>query len=362
MEEKRKNKIEKVWKFVTLFIMVFFIFFKIGNVTDIQAKTLKLNYSWINMTEGYSMKLKVKGTKKKVKWISSNKKVAVVNKKGKVSGKKAGKATITAKVGKKKLKCKVKVTKIPKKKVTIVSYTDVTFNVSELHINLYDVTCENNGYSKLSSSENGTFELELLNNTKSITWTSSNEQVATVKSGTVTAKSKGSCTITAEAGGKQYKCPVTVTDYDNVETVYNQRNVYIMLGLINKERAKVKVAPLLLKSEITQIADLRVAEAAKLFSHTRPDGSSYKTAYDSVGFKVGSAIGENLSYNLDAVNNRKKLVNTAYKNLYASVGHRQNMLNKDFKYIGISSYSKEYKNEWGYACVETYFAQEFYTK
>lgn len=362
MKKKRNNKIEKVWKISALVIITLFIFLKIGNVTNVQTKTIRLNYSWINMTEGYSMKLKVRGTKKKVKWSSSNKKVVTVNKKGKVSGKKAGKATITAKVGKKKLKCRVTVTKIPKKKETTVSYTDVTFNVAEVHINLYDVTYSKNGYSKLSESENATFELELLNNTKSIKWTSSDEKVATVKSGMVTAQSKGNCTIIAEAGGKKYVCPVTVTNYSDVETVYNQRNIYIMLSLINKDRVKVKVAPLLLKSEITKVADLRAEEAAKLFSHTRPDGSSYKTAYDSMGLKVGRAIGENLSYNLDSVKNRKKIVNAAYKNLYASAGHRQNMLNKDFTYIGISSYTKEYKNEWGYSCAETYFAQEFYTK
>ena len=34
------------------------------------------------MTEGYSIKLKVTGTKKKAKWYSSNKKVAKVSNKG----------------------------------------------------------------------------------------------------------------------------------------------------------------------------------------------------------------------------------------------------------------------------------------
>ena len=43
----------------------------------------------------------------KVVWKSSKKKVATVSKKGKVKAKKPGKTTITAKVGKKKYKCKV---------------------------------------------------------------------------------------------------------------------------------------------------------------------------------------------------------------------------------------------------------------
>ena len=49
------------------------------------------------------------GTKKKIKWKSSRPSVASVNQKGKVYAKKKGTATITASVGKKKLKCKVKV-------------------------------------------------------------------------------------------------------------------------------------------------------------------------------------------------------------------------------------------------------------
>lgn len=66
----------------------------------------------INHKKAYTVpkqtfKLKVKGAKK-VKWSTSNKNVAAV-KKGKVKTYKKGTATITAKVGKKKYKCKVKV-------------------------------------------------------------------------------------------------------------------------------------------------------------------------------------------------------------------------------------------------------------
>lgn len=60
---------------------------------------------------GKTVTLKLKNNKKKIKWSSSNKKVATVTKKGKVKGKKVGKATITAKVGKKKYKCKINVKK-----------------------------------------------------------------------------------------------------------------------------------------------------------------------------------------------------------------------------------------------------------
>lgn len=53
--------------------------------------------------------LKVKNTSQKVTWSSSNPGVASVNKNGKVTAQKAGKATITAKIGQSTLKCAVTV-------------------------------------------------------------------------------------------------------------------------------------------------------------------------------------------------------------------------------------------------------------
>ena len=62
----------------------------------------------VTLTKGQSVTLTVNGAKKAPKWSSSNKKVASVSKKGVVKAKKKGSATITAKVGKKTYKCKVK--------------------------------------------------------------------------------------------------------------------------------------------------------------------------------------------------------------------------------------------------------------
>ncbi len=68
-----------------------------------------INKKTATLTEGESIQLKIKNTKKTVKWSSSNKNVATVTKKGKVTAKKAGKATITAKVGNKKYTSKITV-------------------------------------------------------------------------------------------------------------------------------------------------------------------------------------------------------------------------------------------------------------
>lgn len=76
------------------------------------AKTnIRLNKKTAYIMETKTAKLKIVGTKKKVRWISKKKSVATVSKKGVVKGKKAGKTTIVASVGGKKYICKVYVRK-----------------------------------------------------------------------------------------------------------------------------------------------------------------------------------------------------------------------------------------------------------
>lgn len=79
-------------------------------ISPIQADAaVKISAKKKTLTVGQSVTLKIKGTKKKVKWSSSNKQVATVSSKGKVKTKKVGTATITAKVAKKKYTCKITV-------------------------------------------------------------------------------------------------------------------------------------------------------------------------------------------------------------------------------------------------------------
>ena len=72
----------------------------------------------IGVKEKVTLKVKVlpSGASQKVTWSSSNQKVATVNQKGRITGKKTGKAVITAQTaGGKKMTCKVTVKKAPKK-------------------------------------------------------------------------------------------------------------------------------------------------------------------------------------------------------------------------------------------------------
>lgn len=79
---------------------------------NVAVKSIKLNKTKVTLSKGEKITLKATvlpsdAKNKKVQFTSSNKKVAVVNSKGVVTAKKAGKAAITAKAGTKKATCKI---------------------------------------------------------------------------------------------------------------------------------------------------------------------------------------------------------------------------------------------------------------
>ena len=102
-----KKSLKKVSVLLTTFLLV--VMCLAVDTTSVSAAKIKLNKTKLTLTQGKKYRLKVKGTKKKVKWSSTKKSVATVNKKGVVTAKKKGTAYIKAKVGKKTYKCKVTV-------------------------------------------------------------------------------------------------------------------------------------------------------------------------------------------------------------------------------------------------------------
>ena len=77
-------------------------------VAKVEAASIKLSKTSMTLAVRQRTTLTVKGTKKKATWTSSDSSVAAV-KKGAVTAKKTGTAVITAKVGKRRLSCRVTV-------------------------------------------------------------------------------------------------------------------------------------------------------------------------------------------------------------------------------------------------------------
>lgn len=143
---KKMNK-----KMVTMVMLVFML---VIAAVPVSAASLKLSEKSATLKTGQSITLQVKGSKKKAKWATSNKKVATVNQKGKVTAKKAGKATITAKIGNKKLTCKVTV--VTEKKTTAPSNnSDASNNNSDTSISTVVITPNPVMYYKGQKTDNG---------------------------------------------------------------------------------------------------------------------------------------------------------------------------------------------------------------
>ena len=125
MRESKKNICKKMcvcMAFVLMFVTIFSVLEFSQSEHIWAAEKVRISKSSLNMEVGKSTTLKVIGTKKKAKWSSSNKSVATVSLNGKVKAKKVGKATITAKIGKKSYKCKVTVKKASKNTAKVGFY------------------------------------------------------------------------------------------------------------------------------------------------------------------------------------------------------------------------------------------------
>ncbi len=149
---------------------------------NVKAKP-ELNFHSAGLEKNESFTLKLTGKKGNIKWSSSNKKVAAVSKKGKVTAKGNGNATIKAKAGKKTYRCKITVA--PRK----LNQTTASLAIGK------------------------TLQLSLSNPFGSPNWISSNNQIASVNSsGLVTAQRIGTVQITAICNKKQYSCSLSVFD------------------------------------------------------------------------------------------------------------------------------------------------------
>ena len=111
-------------------------------------------------------------------------------------------------------------------------------------------------------------------------------------------------------------------------TSYGEYCVDILRYAI-EERAKAGVCTLTLDPALCRVAEVRTAECAQAYSHTRPDGRSFHTAAQDAGVPF-HVIGENLGMGYK----------TGYRAVMGWMGsprHKENMLDPRFTRIGVSA-------------------------
>ena len=166
------------------------------------------------------------------------------------------------------------------------------------------------------------------NTSAKITWTSSNKKVVTVDgSGKVKAVGKGTANVTAKTSdGKSAVCTISVI-------TQNEAYVEEVIRLVNSERTKRGISKLAVNSRLSVAAQKRAVETERKLSHTRPNGTSFSTILEDYKIKY-NVTGENIAYNYYTASE-------AMEGLMDSKGHRDNILNKKFKNIGVGLYEKD---------------------
>ena len=169
----------------------------------VEVKSISFDKATVEIEEGGTMNLAVTispedATDKTISWKSSDETIATVND-GVVTAIKPGNATITATslcTPAVTATCKIVVTK------KYVSVTGIALDKTKAEM----AEGETLKLTATISPDDAT--------DKTITWTSSNESVATVNNGTVTAVKEGKAIITAKAGEMTASCEITVIHTD----------------------------------------------------------------------------------------------------------------------------------------------------
>lgn len=287
------------------------------------AAKAKLSKTSVNVPIGYSQTIKVTGATK-VTWSSSDETVVTVTADGasaKLTGKKDGEATVTAKVGSTSLKCAVTV----KKSFITAGSEDVSVAKGKSKTVTFKVT--------------GSKDISLSNSDKSVCSTSWGKWDGNSIKLTVKAKKQGTAVITVYAKGSKKSTAEKIT-----VTVGGSEMLSIeeqVVELVNKERKAEGLPALEMDETLNEAAAVRANEIAKDYrkDHTRPDGRNWSTVLVEAGYDYTTAA-ENLALEYEGT---AESVVDVWMN---SKLHKANILNKDVTKIGIGVCKADGKYYW----------------
>ncbi len=197
---------------------------KTGSGTAARVDRVELNKTklTLNVKEAYTLKATIKpdgAAGAGLAWKSEDERIAYVDQKGVVTGKKAGKTKIIATAGDKTATCTVTV-KVPVSKV-MLNKTKLTMGVKE--------TFSLKATVKPGNATNKTVE-----------WKSSNKKTVEVKKGKLSAKKKGTATITATVDGRKVTCKVTVKPAPTKKAKVTLNAKSVKLKLKGKKTFQIK--------------------------------------------------------------------------------------------------------------------------
>lgn len=131
----------------------------------------------------------------------------------------------------------------------------------------------------------------------------------------------------------KYTKPVPKPSPTPTPTPSEENYAQDVLALVNEERAKEGITPLVLDDSLNEAAMVRANELVQSFSHDRPDGSACFTVLNEKGITYHAA-GENIAMGQST----PAMVMDSWMN---SEGHRNNILSANFGKLGVGFVKSE---------------------
>ena len=201
-----------------------------GNEKDVEVQGLSISQPGAEMEIGETLTLKVAVTPSQavydgVSWTSTKPRVASVSSSGLVTALSEGNTTITAMAGGKTASCEITVVK------GFVPVSSISLNKQTLEL------VEGDDYTLLTTI------LPADASDKTVQWRSSDERIASVIEGVVTAVKAGEASVTARAGDKEASCKVIVSakviPVQSIEL--NETEISMLAG--DKKALQAKILP-----------------------------------------------------------------------------------------------------------------------
>lgn len=240
-------------------------------VDSVSLNKTELSFNKIGASEKLTATVLPAEANANVIWSSSNEAVAKVAADGTVTAAADGTATITATAGGKSAVCNVIVKTTP----DIVEVASLALSKSAL------------SFDTIGASETLTAAILPANATdKSVTWTSSNSNVAAVVNGTVKAAGNGTAVITAKAGNKTALCNVTVSQKATKISLNKSSLTFKKIGASEKLTAAVEPSAAADKSVTWSTSNSKVATVSNGTVKAAGNGTATITAKAANGLKA----------------------------------------------------------------------------
>lgn len=171
-----------------------------------------------------------------------------------------------------------------------------------------------------------------------------------------TATTTSATTVTTKA--KTTATPANTTSHTSKTPFTNigggvfseDDNIYLTLfKLVNDARREAGLNELWYSARVHEVCELRASELSSYYSHNRPDGSRFSTAFKEIGIKFDKC-GENIAYGRNMFDTPEEV----FQAWMDSDSHRENILSPDYECVAFGLSILKVGNDTYY-----YWTQEF---